>query len=110
MVFVPLETQLRRFNLPPDQVATEVHHDGCYVAAVLTPACGGWVFVDVEPGPCAFTPPMTVVAAASSSELEAAAEASLARETDVRWWSPASTIPTLLMSLLADLNQLGSNM
>ena len=49
-------------------------------------------------------PPMTVVTAASSAELEAAAEASLARETDVRHWSPVTTIPQLLLTLLADLN------
>ena len=109
MVFVSLDAQLRRFELPPDQVATAVHHDGCYVAAVLTPsfgawAAGGWVCVDLEPGPCALTPPMTVVTAASSAELEAAAEASLARETDVRHWSPVTTIPQLLLTLLADLN------
>jgi hypothetical protein len=104
MVFVPLHLQLRRFALPPDQITTAVHHDGCYVTATLTPSSGGWVCVDLEPGPCAFTPPLTLVVAASSSELEAAAEATLARETDVRRWSPVSTIPVLLLSLLADLN------
>ena len=99
---------LALFDLPEDQIVTAVHHGGDYVTAMLAPrgdqASGAFVIVDVEPGASPFEPPRWVVVSAHSDDLEAAAERSLRLHTDPKTWSPAESIPTLLLSLLADLN------
>ena len=108
-----MERYLSRYSFPEDQIQFSVHHDGTYVSSVISPILWGpsdasaWLCVDMEPGPSALEPPRTVVVAASNDELAAVAEASLANLTRVTRWSPVETIPVLLMSLLADVNEAG---
>lgn len=98
-----LERQLKTFRMPA-AITTAVSGDR-YVTAELAPEAGGWVFVDVEEQ-CGFPmqPPAALVTAASDAALATAAEASLAAQTADGSWSPATSVPTLLLAMLADLN------
>ena len=98
-----LERQLKTFRMPA-AITTAVSGDR-YVTAQLAPEAGGWVFVDVEEQHgFPMQPPAALVTAASDAALASAAEASLAAQTAEASWSPATSVPTLLLAMLADLN------
>ena len=98
-----LELQLKTFRMPA-AITTAVSGDR-YVTAQLAPEAGGWVFVDVEEQwGFPLQPPAATVTAASDAALAAAAEASLASQTAEASWSPATSVPALLLAVLADLN------
>jgi hypothetical protein len=100
-----LDEIFARFGLPADHFEVAID-DGVYVTALVTPDVDGgrWAMVDVEPGPTPLDPPRWAVLAASSDVVEALAERSLRLHSAADAWSPAEQIPTLLLSLLADLN------
>jgi hypothetical protein len=98
-----LEYVMHLFRMPP-QIEYDAFGSETYVSAQLTPAPGRWVCLDVELAEgFPFDAPRTLVTCASDDAVWGAAERSLSATTDPRNWSPASHVPALLMSLLADL-------